>query len=84
MGESIATIRVAPEGAYALLGVRPGAPRDEVRSAYRRLVRSYHPDTAARGGSAERLGAVVAAYRTVVASAPEPRPAPRRHVDVYA
>ena len=88
MGETTpTTIRVAPGGAYAVLGVRPGASRDEVRSAYRRLVRSYHPDTGV-GGSAERLGAVIAAYRSVAAAtaaAPEPYTSTRvRHVDVYA
>lgn len=29
---------------YEVLGVRPGAGRDEVRRAYQELVRQYHPD----------------------------------------
>jgi curved DNA-binding protein CbpA len=36
---------------YETLGVRPGAPADEVRAAYRRLVQLHHPDH--NGGSAE-------------------------------
>ena len=31
---------------YRALGLQPGAGRDAVRDAYRRLVRRYHPDTA--------------------------------------
>jgi hypothetical protein len=30
--------------AFAVLGLRRGAPRAEVKQAYRRLVQSYHPD----------------------------------------
>ena|SRR5690349_4508947 len=29
---------------HAVLGVAPGAPRDEVRQAYFRLAKAYHPD----------------------------------------
>ena len=29
---------------YRVLGVPPGAPHSEIRSAYRRLARKYHPD----------------------------------------
>ena len=29
---------------YAILGIRPGATDDEVKSAYRALARKYHPD----------------------------------------
>lgn len=29
---------------YAILGIAPGADREEIRSAYRRLAAQYHPD----------------------------------------
>jgi hypothetical protein len=44
---------------YALLGVRPGAPLEEVKRAYRRLVRENHPDT---GGDGRLVGELKAAY----------------------
>lgn len=34
---------------YAVLGVRPGATRDEIRRAWIDLARSHHPDTAGGG-----------------------------------
>ena len=40
--------------AFHLLGLQAGAPLDEVRSAYRRLAKEYHPDViASRGLSGE-------------------------------
>ena len=29
---------------YEVLGVKPGASQDEIKSAYRKLVKQYHPD----------------------------------------
>src|SRR6266851_2772623 len=47
----------APDGAddpHAVLGVAPDASLDEIRAAYRRLIRAYHPDLlVARGLPAE-------------------------------
>lgn len=37
-------------GALAVLGLRPGASRDEIRGAHRRLLRNVHPD---HGGTDE-------------------------------
>ncbi|MFH8387642.1 J domain-containing protein [Kitasatospora sp. NPDC018058] len=51
---------------YAVLGVEPTASARQVTSAYRTLVRLLHPDTRpVEPGSAERLGAVVAAYEVL-------------------
>jgi len=49
----------APDGAddpHAVLGVAADASLDEIRAAYRRLIRSHHPDLmVARGMPAERV-----------------------------
>lgn len=53
---------------YQTLGVSPGVSDDELRAAYRRLVRETHPDH--NGGSAEsarRFEAVQEAYTEVLA-----------------
>jgi curved DNA-binding protein CbpA len=77
----------AVDSSFRVLGLSAGASAQEVRDAYRRLVRQHHPDTnpAARAGA---LGEVVAAYRTLerngLAEVERPADAPRRHVDVYA
>lgn len=48
---------------YTVLGVPPSASARQITSAYRRLVRSLHPDTSPAGPSAqEDLAEVVAAY----------------------
>lgn len=49
---------------YAVLGVPRDASEDEVRAAYRRLVRSEHPD---KGGSHERFIMVSWAYEMLTA-----------------
>ena len=36
--------REREEDPYAVLGLEPGASREEVKAAYRRLVAQYHPD----------------------------------------
>jgi len=33
-----------PEYYYLILGLKPGATPDEIKSAYRRLEKMYHPD----------------------------------------
>ncbi|AXB43316.1 DnaJ C-terminal domain-containing protein [Amycolatopsis albispora] len=48
---------------YADLGVSPGAPADEIKKAYRRLARRYHPDANPGDEGAEaRFKAVSEAY----------------------
>lgn len=54
--------------ALAVLGLRQDASRGDVASAYRRLVRSHHPDTAGRTDEpvrVERFTAIVNAYRVL-------------------
>ena len=64
---------------YELLGVAPGASRAEIREAYGRAVKRFHPDAAGAELSDLRpelqriVGGVVAAYRSLGA-APSPRP----------
>jgi hypothetical protein len=57
--------------ACAVLNVAPGASQDEVRAAYRRLARQYHPDTV-QGSAPEfvdvaerRMREINAAYETL-------------------
>jgi len=83
-----------PAEPYRVLGVSPTASADDVRRAFRTLVRRYHPDANPAVVPGGELKAIVAAYRRLVrlgvvtrrepaAPAPEP-PAQGRYVDVYA
>lgn len=46
------------EDAYRILGLEPGATEDDIRDAYRRLVKRLHPDS---GGSAVLTAQITAA-----------------------
>ncbi len=58
---------------YAVLGVSPDASEQEIKEAYRRLVRDYHPDRLVALGlpedfvklANEKLAAINAAYETI-------------------
>lgn len=50
---------------YATLGVEPTATADEIRKAYRRLARQYHPDVSKEEGAEERFKEVSEAYDTL-------------------
>ncbi len=52
--------------AWAVLGVKPGATADDVRTAYRAKIKLAHPD--APTGSAEEFMKVQKAYEIVIAS----------------
>lgn len=47
---------------YRILGVPSAATRDEIRSAYRRLVRTNHPDT---GGDPEAFALIAEAWEVL-------------------
>ncbi|MBV9355805.1 MAG: DnaJ domain-containing protein [Chloroflexi bacterium] len=51
---------MSTEDPYRVLGVAADASPDEIRSAFRRLARQYHPDVGA--GSSERMAALNRAY----------------------
>lgn len=70
--------------ALATLGLAPGADLDAVRAAFRRLVRTHHPDVAGPGSN-DRTARLTEAYRVlkqaadadgIVAGAPPPPPEP--------
>jgi len=50
---------------YAALGLRPHAKPDEIRTAYRILVRRLHPDTRGESNGNERFLRVQAAYEVL-------------------
>ena len=49
---------------YAVLGIDEDADRETIRSAFRAMVRRFHPDTGA-GASSEAFRRVVEAYETL-------------------
>lgn len=57
---------MTPQGdPYRILGVMPGASLNEIRAAYRRLAKQYHPDAAGERALARFL-AIQAAYERLV------------------
>ncbi len=56
---------------YEILGVSRDADKDEIKSAYRRLARKYHPDVNKEQGAEERFKEINRAYE--VLSEPEVR-----------
>lgn len=50
---------------YDTLGVEPGAGEAEIKTAYRRLARKYHPDVSKEKGAEERFKAVNEAYEAL-------------------
>jgi hypothetical protein len=60
---------------HHVLGVPVDATQDEITSAYRRLVRRYHPDTTG-GDPDDRFRKVVAAYAALRGKVPQAPPHP--------
>lgn len=50
---------------YETLGVEPNAGEAEIKSAYRRLARKYHPDVSKEAGAEEKFKAVNEAYEAL-------------------
>ena len=50
---------------YKDLGVEPGAGEAEIKTAYRRLARKYHPDVSKESGAEEQFKAVNEAYEVL-------------------
>jgi len=50
---------------YAILGVAHGASDEEIKKAYRRLARKYHPDVSREPNAKERFQEVAEAYETL-------------------
>ncbi len=50
---------------YEVLGVEPSAGEAEIKSAYRRLARKFHPDVSKEAGAEEKFKAVNEAYEAL-------------------
>src|SRR5918994_3030890 len=62
---------MAAQDHYKVLGVDKKASQDEIKKAYRKLARQYHPDTNKETGAEERFKEISEAYD--VLSDPEKR-----------
>lgn len=50
---------------YKVLGVEPGAGEAEIKQAYRRLARKFHPDVSKEKGAEDRFKAINEAYEVL-------------------
>ncbi len=50
---------------YAILGVTRSASPEEIKAAYRRLARQYHPDTSRDPGAEDRFKEITLAYQVL-------------------
>src|SRR3970282_2521370 len=50
---------------YKILGVARGASDEEIKKAYRKLARKYHPDVSKEANAKERFQEVAEAYETL-------------------
>lgn len=56
----------------AVLGLAPGSGDEEIRLAYRRLAKRYHPDSSGDPRTARQFARVVRAYKVLSAAAARP------------
>ena len=54
-----------PETPWKILGLKQGAAWEDVRQAYRTLIRKWHPDLNRTAGAEEMCKRIVAAYATL-------------------
>jgi curved DNA-binding protein CbpA len=47
---------------YEILGVKPGASLIEIKTAYKRLVKEYHPDISKKSNALEMMKKINRAY----------------------
>jgi len=59
-------VRAVVETCYEILGVSRDATPDEIRAAYRRLAKQYHPDINPDPDANERFIAIQQAYETLI------------------
>ncbi len=50
---------------YAILGIEPSAGEAEIKTAYRRLARKYHPDVSKEAGAEDKFKAINEAYEAL-------------------
>src|ERR1700760_4420354 len=50
---------------YAVMGLARGASDDDIKKAYRRLARKYHPDVSKEADAEEKFKDVAEAYQTL-------------------
>src|SRR3546814_20609835 len=50
---------------YTVLGVEPGAGEAEIKTAYRRLARKYHPDVSKEAGAEDRFKSINDAHEVL-------------------
>lgn len=51
---------------FTVLGVKPGDSQDQIKEAYRRLLKKWHPDVNKRPGAEEKTKDINAAYEELI------------------
>jgi hypothetical protein len=64
---------------FAVLGVAPGTPLDDVTASYRRLAKRWHPDRGGGPEAARRMAEINAAYDLLRSDAWQARKRPAGH-----